>query len=206
MTLDAMMLALRPLHVGAVSLYASWKTGVGADIAVQEVGASAWIDVGRLGFEPLTTNGAYAQTGHPKALEILRTHLVPSLLLDLPDRSMTTIGYGWIFQVRADRTATFRRTALDPQSCGPDFLIDALAAVRTTHDAEVPLAVPDTAHGRLAQAALGICPAILKSLCRLARADTDHVPRIRTWPGAAMLLPDVRFPLSAQQPWVVRIF
>jgi hypothetical protein len=33
MNLDAMMLALRPLQIGAVSLYASWKIGVAADIA-----------------------------------------------------------------------------------------------------------------------------------------------------------------------------
>jgi hypothetical protein len=205
MTLDAMMLALRPLQIGAVSLYASWKAGVGADITVQEAGDSVWHGVGRLGFEPLTTNGPYVQTGHPKVLEILRTHLLPPLLLDLPDLSTTTIGHGWIFQVLEDGSTSFRRTATDPLPAGPRPLLDAMAPVKAEHLAEVALFAGESAHLRLAQAALGISPAVLESLRHLSWAGENNVPRILTWPGAALLLPDARLPREAWRPRAVRI-
>lgn len=204
MTTDAMLHALRAVGVGAVSLYASWKSTVGADVCVQETDDTAWHGVGRLGFDPLTTNGPYAQTGHPKALELLRTGLVPSLLTRLPDRSTTTLGPGWILQILADGTATFRHTAPDPMPAGSQALCDALAGIRAETESEVALQDPDSAHLRLAQAALGVCPAALSSLRHHAKADGANTPRLLTWPGVALVLPDARLPREAQRPYAVR--
>jgi len=205
MTIEQTMRALRRHEIGAVSLYASWKTGVGADVCVQETDDGVWHGVGRLGFDPLVTDGPYVSRGHPKALEILRAGLTPALLLRLPDRPTPTFGPGWILQALDDGTFSFKTTALDPLPCGPRALLDAMASLRATETREVPLSPLESGHLRLAQAAVGVCPAVLDSLRHHPKADGANTPRVLTWPGVAAILPDAPLPREAWRPRAVRL-
>lgn len=163
-----------------------------------------WHGVGRLEFDPLATDGPYVSRGHPKALEILRTGLTPNLLLRLPDRSTTTFGPGWTLQVLEEGIISFDITTTDPGPCGPRALLDAMASLCTQHAFEVPLSIPESAHLRLAQEAIGICPAVLDSLRHHTKADGANTLRALTKPGAAAILPDARLPREAWRPRAVR--
>jgi hypothetical protein len=162
-----------------------------------------WHGVGRFAVDWLAIDGPYVSRGYPKALKIFRTGLTSALLLQLLDRSTITFGPVWILQVLDDGAFSFETIAIDLLTSGSQALLDATASLRATETREVQLSTLENGHLRLAQAAVGVCPAVLDSPCHHTKADganpmRPHLVRARSDP--VQRPPPLRGPISPRRP------